>query len=71
MQTPADSPNYPDLSLNFKSYKNIIRRTIMHAKQTYYKTVFNSYSTNLKKTWQTINESLNRRKKKQDFSTRI
>ena len=63
MQTPADSPNYPDLSLNFKSYKNIIRRTIMHAKRTYYKTVFNSYSTNLKKTWQTINESLNRRKK--------
>ena len=67
MQTPADSPNYPDLSLNFKSYKNIIRRTIMHAKRTYYKTVFNSYSTNLKKTWQTINESLNRRKKNQDF----
>ena len=26
-----------------------------------------SYSTNLMKTWQTINESLNRRKKKQDF----
>ena len=67
MQTPADSPNYPDLLLNFKSYKNIIRRTIMHAQRTYYKNVFNSYSTNLKKTWQTINESLNRRKKKQDF----
>ena len=49
------------------TYKNIIRRTIMHAKRTYYKTVFNSYSTNLKKTWQTINESLNRRKKKQNF----
>ena len=67
MQTPADSPNYPDLSLNFKSYKNIIRRAIMHAKRSYYKTVFNSYSTNFKKSWQTINESLNRRKKKQDF----
>ena len=36
----------------------------MHAKRTYYKNVFNSYSTNLKKTWQTINESLIRRKKK-------
>ena len=67
MQTPADSPNYPDLLLNFKSYKNIIRRTIMHAKQSYYKNIFNTYSTDLKKTWQTINESLNRRKKKQDF----
>ena len=39
----------------------------MHAKRTYYINVFNTYSTNLKKTWQTINESLNRRKKKQDF----
>ena len=34
MQTPADSPNYPDLLLKIKSYKNIIRRTIMHAKRT-------------------------------------
>ena len=67
VQTPAESPNYPDLLLNFKSYKNLIRRTIMHAKRTYYKNVFNTYSTNLKKTWQSINESLNRRKKKQDF----
>ena len=40
--------------------------TIMHAKQTYYKNVFNTYSTNLKKSWQTINESVNRWKK-QDF----
>ena len=55
MQTPADSPNYPDLLLNFKSYKNIIRRKIMHAKRIYYKTAFNSYSTSLKKNWQTIN----------------
>ena len=67
MQTPVDLLNYPDLLLNFKYFKNIIRRTIMHAKLTHYKTVFSSYSTNLKKTWQTINESLNRRKRKQDF----
>ena len=67
MQTPADSPNYPDLLLNFKSYKNIIIRTIMHAKQSSYKNVFNRYSTNLKKVWQTTNKSFNRRKKKQDF----
>ena len=67
IQTHADSPNYHDLLLNFKSFKNIIRMTIMHAKLTYYKNEFNSYSTNLKKTWQTINESLNRQKKKQNF----
>ena len=41
MQTPADSPNYPDLLSNFKSYRNIIRRTIMHAKRSYYKNLAN------------------------------
>ena len=39
----------------------------MHAKRSYYKNVFNTYSSDLKKSWQTIKESLNRRKKKQDF----
>ena len=67
VQTPKDSPNVADLLLNFKVYKNIIRRSIMHAKRDYYKNVFRMYSSNLKKTWQTINESLNRRKKRRDF----
>ena len=39
----------------------------MHAKRSYYKNVFNTYSTDLKKTWQTINESLNRRKRDKIF----
>ena len=40
---------------------------IMHAKWDYYRNVFHKYSSNLKKTWQIINESLNRRKGKRDF----
>ena len=39
----------------------------MHAKRNYYRNAFNRYSTNMKKTWQTINETLNRRKRKRDF----
>ena len=39
----------------------------MHAKRGYYRNVFHKYSSNLKKTWQIINESLNRRKGKRDF----
>ena len=35
----------------------------MFAKRDYYRSVFNKYSTHLKMTWQTINETLNRRKK--------
>ena len=67
VQTPKDSPNYADLLPNFKVYKNIIRRSIMHAKRDYYKNVFRMYSSNLKKSWLTINESLNRQKKRRDF----
>ena len=43
VQTPKDSPNYDDLLLNFKVYKNIIRKSIMHAKRDYYKNVFRMY----------------------------
>ena len=39
----------------------------MHAKRDYYKNGFRMYSSNLKKTWLTINESLNRQKKRRDF----
>ena len=67
LQTPKDSQNYPALLSNFKSYKHIIRRSIMHAKRDYYHHVFNRYSTNLQKTWQTINETLIRTKGKRDF----
>ena len=39
----------------------------MYAKRDYYRNVFQKYSSNLEKTWQIINESLNRRKGKRDF----
>ena len=39
----------------------------MHAKRDYHRHAFNRYSTNLQKTWVTINETLNREKGKRDF----
>ena len=67
MQTPKDSQNYSALPSNCKSCKNIIRRSIMYAKRDYYHHVFNRYSTNLQKTWQTIHETLTGTKWKRDF----
>ena len=67
MQTSKDSIDYPVLLSNFKVYKNIIRRSIMLAKRDYYRNAFNRYSTNMKKTWQTISQTLNRRKRDRDF----
>ena len=39
----------------------------MHTKRDYFKNVFRMYSSNLKKIWQTINDSLNRRNGRRDF----
>ena len=62
-QTSKESPNYADIQTNFKTYRNIIRRSIMFAKRDYYQRMFNTFSNDMKKTWQTINDTLNRSKK--------
>ena len=55
MLTPRDFPDYLEVQRNFKTYKNIIRRSIMIAKRDYYNKLFNKYSKNLKMTWKPIN----------------
>ena len=67
MLTPRDSPDYLEVQRNFKTYKNIIRRSIMIAKRDYYNKLFNKYSKNLKMTWKAINDTLNRHKTKSKF----
>ena len=56
-----------EVQRNFKTYKNIIRRSIMIAKRDYYNKLFNKYSKNLKMTWKAINDTLNRHKTKRKF----
>ena len=46
MLTPRDSPDYLEVQRNFKTSKNIIRRSIMIAKRDYYNKLFNKYSKN-------------------------
>ena len=67
LQTPTDSPNYQQLKTNVKTYRNIIRRTIIHAKRDYYRKTFNQFSDNIRKTWQIINDTLNRKRRSKDF----
>ena len=67
-QTSKESPNYADIQTNFKTYRNIIRRSIMFAIRDYYQRMFNTFSNDMKKTWQTIiNDTLNRSKKSRKF----
>ena len=47
MLTPRDSPAYLEVQRNFKTYKNIIRRTMI-AMRGYYNNHFNKYSKNQK-----------------------
>ena len=66
-QTSKESPNYVDIQTNFKTYRNIIRSSIMFAKRDYYQRMFNTFSNDMKKTWQTINDTLNRSKISRKF----
>ena len=67
LQTNPNSDIYDTLQTNYKTYKSIIRRSIMLAKRQYYHTASNIHSNNLKKTWKTINDVLNRNNKKHNL----
>ena len=41
-----------------------MRRSIVEAKKLYYKNTFNKFSNDLRKTWNTLNETLNRNNKR-------
>ena len=47
MLTPKESPNYSKVNRNFKTYKNITKRSTMLPKQNYYIKTFSKYSKNL------------------------
>ena len=64
IRTPQNSLQYDTIKTNFKTFKNIIRKSIVEAKKAYYHKTFKKYSNDLRKTWQTINETLNRQNKK-------
>ena len=44
LQTNPNSDRYNTLKENYKTYKNIIRRSIMLAKRQYYHTTFSRFS---------------------------
>ena len=67
INTLPGSARYDALKVNFKTLKKIIRRSIVQAKKQYYHMTFKKYSNDLRKTWRTINETLNRKNKAKSF----
>ena len=67
--TKNTSPLYHTLETNLKTYNCILRKTMRAAQKSYYENIFNKYKGDMKGTWKTINEILNRTKRKNKFPT--
>ena len=65
--TPLNTPEYETNKINYKTYNNILKRNIKEAKKRYYESCFNKYKHDMKNTWKTINNILNKTEKKCDF----
>lgn len=58
---------YHERGLNFKTFDNIVKQDIENARQKFYYDTFLAQKNDMKKTWATINETLNRNKKTAEY----
>ena len=62
-----ESPNFPEMKANLKDYNSNLKKCLYTAKNKYYQSIFSRYKNDTKKTWETINNILNKTKKKKTF----
>ena len=67
---PSD-PFYALHKSRYNDFNKILKKTIKEAKNNHYNNEFSKYSDNVKKSWQTINEILNRDRKSDQFPSYI
>ena len=65
--TSVNSIEYIPLQERFKTYNAILKRALREAKRLYYHSRFQNFKFDIKKTWNTINEILNKQKDKTNF----
>lgn len=58
--TPVTDVLHNTLKVNLQTYNRILKQSIRRAKANYYKTRFDKYKDDMKGTWQTIKEIINR-----------
>ncbi len=63
--------DYNNKKINFKTFDKIVDEQKEDVKHKFYHATFNNYKTNMKKTWQTINETLGRHKKETKLPTSV
>ena len=61
------SEKYSLLETSYKSFCGILQKTIRLAKSQYYHTQFENFKSDIKKTWNQINEILSKKKKSADL----
>ena len=66
-KSTVNDEEYENKKVNFKTYDRIVSDGIQNAKHQYYFNTFISHKNNMKKTWKTIDETLNRGKNKTNF----
>ena len=59
--------NLFSMTTNLKTFNTILKRSIHTAKKQYYNSCFDKYKNNIKQTWSTINNILNKNNKKHKF----
>ncbi len=63
----SESQEHACLSAHLKSYNVVLKKSINIIKRQYYEACFCKFKDDIKKTWKTINEILNKTKKKKTF----
>ena len=61
--------DYEVKKINFKTFERIVKENIRAAKREYYFKTFTAQKNDMKKTWKTINETLNRKRNKSKFAS--
>ena len=60
-------PSYNTYKTNYKTYNQILKRSIRSAKRSYYHNCFSKFKNDSKNTWNTIKEIVNKNKQKAEF----
>ena len=66
-QKPPGSQEFLNSQINLRTYNKILWNSIRTAKKSYYNSCFQKYSSNIKKTWSTINHILNKNAREKQF----
>ena len=64
---PSDSERHANLKVNLKTYQSILRRLIRDTKKCYYQHQFDKFKNDIKNTWGTIKQILNRTRSKENL----